>query len=85
MTIPLGEAGPLQLVPIEARADMTTRDEDPDLPTELVSEILDHSLRALPEEDRPDAKRGLLEMLADIHRDTGAEFPSWLTTLLGEG
>lgn len=59
-------------------------DEERDLPAELVSEILDHSLKALPEEDRPDAKRELLQMLADIHRDTGAELPSWLMTLLGE-
>lgn len=64
---------------------MIARNDDLDeLPADLVSDVLDYSLQALPEEDRPKAKRELLQILADIHRDTGAEFPSWLTILLGE-
>jgi hypothetical protein len=49
-----------------------------------VSDVLDDSLNALPEEDRPKAKRELLEILADEHRRTGAVFPSRLTILLEE-
>ena len=63
---------------------MIAPNNDPDLPADLVSDVLDHSLKELPEEDRPGAKRKLLEILADAHRRHGAEFPSWLTILLAE-
>jgi hypothetical protein len=63
---------------------MIAPNNDPDLPADLVSDMLNHSLRALPEEDRPDAKRRLLQILADAHQKYGAEFPPWLTILLAE-
>lgn len=63
---------------------MIARNDDPDLPADLVGDVLDYSLKALPEGDRPAAKRELLKILADAHRQTGAVFPPWLTILLGE-
>jgi hypothetical protein len=52
-------------------------DED-DLPPEVMLWLLERTLDAISETERPKALRGLLEMFAEIYEDTDVPVPDWV-------
>ena len=53
-------------------------EDEEDLPPEVMLWLLERTLDAIPEEERPKAVRRMLEMFAGFYEKTGLQMPEWI-------
>jgi hypothetical protein len=60
-------------------------DEGEELPPDVMLDVVDASVLALPEDARSQARRSVLEFYAGLYTSRGAPVPSWVRIGLNEG